>query len=232
MDVTVESPFNLNVLSTSIDLPHNGTFVAGRRRRINNDPYGGEGYVWEDITIPDEVGEDTAELSTSETGYQLAGGSTPELVDVPIEQQSVATQRLHQIKGHMIDVLPAPKRMVEGFSLDNIHLGGAGILDWQPPSLSCPRYSATVQLRSFCNSHEWQKYARDMLLTPQNQLSHANHRSENPQDVLSQPWDGLHYRIADQSIHQPRHSFSEIEPLDNPWSSLMAHRRRTIAAIA
>ena len=231
MAVVAASPFVLNFSDTPIDLPQHGTFVAGRRRRINNDPYGGEGYVWEDIPVPTEVEEDASGLVPEQEDH-VSVQDDPGTADVLTQQQSVATRRLDQIKGqikkHLLDVLPPtlpPTRMVEGFSLDNIHLGG--------PLLNCPRYSTNLRPQPFCDQ-EWQNYARNVLLSPQKQQFQANHWSEDHQYLSTEMSAGLHDSLAHQSNLHPPHRLTELslEPLDNPWSSLMAHGRRKIAAIA
>ena len=233
MAVVAVSPFALTFSDTPIDLPQNGTFVAGRRRRINNDPYGGEGYVWEDMPIPIEVEEDAASLIPEQEDHaSVQGGSGA--ADVLNQQQSVATRRLDQIKDqikqHLLDIVspepPAQNRMVEGFSLDNIHLGG--------PMMNCPQCPTNLRPQPFCNQQEWQDYARAILFRPQEQQLQANHRSESQQVLLTQSSDRAHHNLINQSNVQPRDRLAELslEPLDNPWSSLMAHRRREIAAIA
>lgn len=233
MAVAVESPFTLMAWDPSIQLSTQGTFVAGRRRtRRNNDPYGGEGYVWEDITVP-TAEEEPIPGPVLEQESHLALQDPIEPSDAIAEQQSVATQRLDQIKQHLIDILPPPRRRrVEGFSMDNIHLGG--VQEWQPPFLNCPRMS--FQPRSLCNQ-EWQNYARSVLFQPQTQHM-------NPTSNHQTPPEALHSRLPNRTgpelrsergvKSEKRQSALFFEQLDVhcSWSSLMAHRRREVAQLA
>lgn len=226
MAVAVESPFALTFLTTNIEVPQTGgTFVAGRRRRINNDPYGGEGYVWEDIVAPSEAEEDIAQ-ATVDTGSHVETMKA-EVGDVMSEQQSVATLRLQQLKQHLVEIIP-PKRPIEGLSLDNIHLGG--LQDWTSLAPNCQSYFPGFRTSSICNQ-EWQDYARSVLFAPQDQ-----HVRSSPLDqsrvTPPQHWiDETQHSIVSKASSQHREGVKkfQFEPLDiacSPWSSLMAHRRR------
>lgn len=240
MAVAVESPFVLNISQAPIEIPQHGTFVAGRRRRINNDPYGGDGYVWEDITNPSNIEEDRSAQYVQDSDNDVQKQSCLTESSSAPERQSVATQRLVQLKEHMIDILP-PKRAVDGFSLDNIHFGMGGLQDWQPPPLNCPQYPPNCRTNLHLNQ-EWQDYARNVLFRPQEQQLQWIESSKQSNDIFSQ-WDeashrGTEVKDTPQTKAQSARkrdddiSFESLDVTCSSWSSLMAHRRRQIAEIA
>lgn len=240
MAVAVESPF---ALCTSIDnIPTCGTFVAGRRRRINNDPYGGEGYVWEDITAPSEDGQDTSASTgtASEAGDTCLKPSCTAAADILPEQRSVATKRLDQLKRHLLDILP-PKKVVEGFSLDNIHLGIGQLQDWEAPQWNYAQYACPAPTNLQFN-HDWQNYAQRVLFGPQ-ELQPAMAYGSGKDSATRAPWpdtpehsvdirNSLRIDYSDDRRRAWEVSFEPVDVHCNSWSSLMAHRRRQIADIA
>jgi hypothetical protein len=228
-------------LPSTVDIPqYGGTFVAGRQRRINNDPYGGEGFVWEDISVPSGEEQDVPAKTTQEAGDACLKPVCSAVADILPEQRSVATKRLDQLKRHLLDILPV-KEAVEGFSLDNIHLGIGQLQDWQAPRWNCAQYTSPAPMGHHFD-HEWQDYAQRVLFGPQ-ELQPAMAYGSGHDNLIGSQWpDAPEHRMDDcdsrqTSSHGSRRRVLEVsfEPVDvhcNSWSSLRAHRRRRIAAIA
>lgn len=231
MAVAVESPFAHYFSAMNVALPQTGgTFVAGRRRRINNDPYAGDGYVWEDMVAPTEAEEEVEPAATvAETEAHL-NPHVLEAADVQAEQRSVATLRLEQVKQHLIDIIPStsPGRPLEGLSLDNLHL--SGLQDWQSPAFSCQQYRPSLRSSALC-TQEWQDYARGILFAPVDRhISRVEADKVRESLVRSWPEKPQHGMISKASSQNEDGSKKfQFEPVDivcSPWSSLMACGRR------
>lgn len=235
MAVAVESPFAHYFSAMNVELPQTGgTFVAGRRRRINNDPYGGDGYVWEDMVAPIEA-EGHTQQEAPETESHV-DSQILEAADVQAEQRSVATLRLEQLKQHLVDIIPptSPARPIEGLSLDNIHL--SGLHDWQSPAFSCQSYKPNLRTNSLCNQ-EWQDYARGILFAPVDRhitpIQMSEIRENQTRGWPDEPPHGIISRAS--SSHGEGSKKFQFEPLDivcSPWSSLMACGRRETMQMA
>ena len=244
MAVAVDSPFILNITNTAIPIPSGGTFVAGRRRRINNDPYGGEGYVWEDITVPVEAEEGTpieAVQNSENKNLNLPDQSIPEQ---PIELRSVAAKRLDQLRQHLIDLsifqrTSQLERPFQGYSIDNVHLSMAGLQDWQSPQGSCAQHSNRVSPSSPSFNQEWQQFMQNAIFGSGLRPKLAPRTTGNPGAFVALPTLHQSKPCPQRLDNEPTQSCDlrpelafEMDVHCNSWSSLMAQRRRTIAAVA
>ena len=243
MAVAVDSPFVLNIVQTQTPLPSGGIFVAGRRRRINNDPYGGEGYVWEDINVPVDTEEGTPVKATENSEDSILSGET--IIEQPIELRSVAAKRLDQLRQHLIDLslsqeVSISQRPYQGYSIDNLHLSTAGLQDWQSPQASCAQYYDRFSPPNPNFNQEWQQFTRNSVfgprLRPQAPPVQAVYDPGACVAPLSpyQP-SSSHERLDNEQASsysfRPELAF-EMDVQCNSWSSLMAQRRRKIVAVA
>ena len=245
MAVAVDSPFVLNIVQTQTPLPSGGTFVAGRRRRINNDPYGGEGYVWEDINAPVDTEEPTPVKATqdSEDEHLILPGEP--IIEQPIELRSVAAKRLDQLRQHLIDLslsqeISTSQRPYHGYSLDNLHLSTAGLQDWQSPEASCAKYSDRFSSPNPNFNQEWQQFTRDAIFAPRLRPQPPPVQAIYDPGACIAPPSPYQPSSSHERLDNEHTSFYNFRPelafeMDvhcNSWSSLMAQRRRKIVAVA
>lgn len=172
----VESPFLQNV--SFAEIPQGGTFVAGRkRRRINNDPYGGDGFVWDDCDEVSNAADTEPKIIDTTWSFEV-GGLEPatfapaHVAELPEQQRSSATRRLDQVRQHLLDL--SIRRPVStpvssqsyGFSLDNIHMGIGNLYEWSSPQWNCPRNQNLLPSSNPDFDQEWQQFTRSVLFAP------------------------------------------------------------------
>ena len=244
MALAIESPFGHDVTA---GISQGTTPEMGRlKRRINNDPYGGEGYLWDEVVSDRHHDNDLISLGTSGNGTSVDLLSEPTVVHASGERLS-AVQRLDQLRQHLIDLVgPAltatpEQKCFEGLSLDNIHLGIGALQEWRSPHWAEQRDLCYPQPRQQFNQ-EWQQYAHHKLFGPHSQ-QYPLPRDSRHQHMISAQHYNTPYADPDvrDSLREPANGKGEnisiraFEPIDvhcNSWSSCLAHRRREIAAIA
>jgi hypothetical protein len=245
MAAAVDSPFVLDISKVDVPLPSGGTFVAGRRRRINNDPYGGEGYVWEDITAPADNDQDISSETIPDLEHESPNVSSQIQAEEPVILRSVAAQRLDQLRQHLIDLslsqeVSRSQRPYQGYSIDNLHLSMAGLQDWQSPQASCAQYSDRFSAPNPNSNQEWQQYTRNAIFGPGLRPQVPPIQSIGDTGASITPHAPYQQKLGRERLdteQSPLHSLRselafEMDVHCNSWSSLMAQRRRKIAAVA